>query len=316
MSFLQRCGYSVPCRDLPELQAWRENALWRDALLQETGGGAVFVERATQTLKQTLLSQPPSSDITPSRLSRLLQKGYTHEQVARAFAVAWLLGTDNFYLPRFRWVDSVWVTHGIPILASLVTVTAIALALVVIDPDFIVGIYFLASFLAIPALGLVWLYGRVWRVLLRLLAGLPNQSLTAEQALQLALKSVAVVSQGSSTSVPAHHSPQISNTEPRNYVMYQSIEVFDTIRHALLGWRPVNHYGFASKLTTVRLSANELSAAVCTYPVVFQNTGPVTPTAILGLADRNQFVDDEQRWRGADIPAAIRHYPFLFFALG
>jgi len=92
--------------------------------------------------------------------------------------------------------------------------------------------------------------------------------------------------------------------------MYQSPEAFDTQKHIDLRLSPVDNYAFAAALTTVVLGAEELPGAALHYPVVFPLQDQVVLTAVLGLADRNQFLDDQLRWCVPDIPAIVRYYPF------
>ena len=160
---------AIVCRDLPELYAWRDQPFLKDALLEETGGGEPFVARATQTLLHQAflapLSAPPGS--RPSPLKRLLNQGYTPEQIARAFAEAWLRDDENLYLPRLRLADHQWVRNGIPVLAAVATVVVLGFDILVQSPENGAAFVYLSGFLAIPAVLLAWLYGRLWRAVLR-----------------------------------------------------------------------------------------------------------------------------------------------------
>jgi hypothetical protein len=49
------------------------------------------------------------------------------------------------------------------------------------------------------------------------------------------------------------------------------------------------------------------------YPIVFTGEDQLMPLAILGLEQKNYFIDEKNNWQDrAYIPAYIRKYPFLF----
>lgn len=159
---------AIPCRELPELEAWSAQPLIRAALLREaTADADAFVARAAALLTQYLLQQPLSLDSAPGPLSRLLAYGYTHEQIARAFVIAWLTDDPLLHLPRRHPVEVRWLAHGIPWLAAMATVSLLTLFELETHPDTVVALFFLSSFLAVPLLLLGWGYGRAWRWLLR-----------------------------------------------------------------------------------------------------------------------------------------------------
>ncbi|MEI6415683.1 MAG: SapC family protein [Pseudomonadota bacterium] len=314
---------AVLCRDIPELNAWRDQSYLKEALLQETGGGEAFIARATQTLYQALLSLRIDPLAEPGQLSCLLDKGYAKQQIARAFAEAWLADDETFYLPSFRFVDSGWVIHGVPITAAAATVTLLIFFGSHQYPQIASTFIWLTSFLAIPAYLLFLAYSWLWRgamsfftseantlnenpppghpvVHLATLAGpdLPQPSLPTT--------TLTVSARPADTAV----SPSSSSLGHRNHPMYQALEAFDLQLHADLLFSPASNYAFAAALTTVALGAEELPAAVMHYPVVFPTQGSVVPTAVLGLAGRNRFLDDQARWLVADVPAVVRYYPF------
>lgn len=73
-------------------------------------------------------------------------------------------------------------------------------------------------------------------------------------------------------------------------------------------------YGFAADACAIPLVGGELVRAARHYAVVFP-TGGGMPLALLGLENRNLFVD-EGKWReGAYVPAYVRRYPFGFMSL-
>lgn len=94
--------------------------------------------------------------------------------------------------------------------------------------------------------------------------------------------------------------------------MYQSPQALDKAQHVHLRYTPVAGYGFAAALTNVPLGAQEIVLASAHYPILFPQDGqPVLPIALLGLSDRNVFVDDRGQWTVDYVPAAVRRYPFV-----
>ncbi|CAK0756868.1 putative SapC family protein [Gammaproteobacteria bacterium] len=318
---MKRRMRAVLCRDLPELNVWRDQFYLKDALLQETGGGEAFVARATQTLYQALLSLRTDTLVESSQLSHLLTQGYTNEQIARAFAKAWLQNNETLYLPRFRWIDAGWMIHGIPVLLSVVTVTLMFFFASHQYPKIVATFVWLTSFLAIPALLLTLVYSWVWRGVLGWFSGAVDTTQEEHRSLDhLIVRLVAQADPNLPQSPPPATAPTlpdifIASSPPtmlkhRSHPMYQSLEAFNTQRHADLRFSPAGNYAFASTLTSVALGAEELPVAALHYPVVFLLQGPVVPTAVLGLAGHNQFLDNQARWRVQDVPASVRYYPF------
>ncbi|WP_292225339.1 SapC family protein [Brevundimonas sp.] len=70
---------------------------------------------------------------------------------------------------------------------------------------------------------------------------------------------------------------------------------------------------FAAQTPFVPVVVGELAAAARTYPVVFAG-GDAQPLAVLGLEQRNLFVDAGQWAKDAYVPAYVRRYPFGFIA--
>lgn len=292
---------AVPCRDLPELDAWRAQRFIKDALLQETGGGAAFVARAAETLSQTLLAHPRDGTFL-----RLLKQGYTHEQVAHAFAEAWLRDEDHFHLPRRRPADSRWVRQGPPWLAALATILLVVIVEIQRHHETVMTLFFTSSFLIIPLLALAWVYGVIWRAGLRLVFGAGPDRTDGTPASPMAASSAASLALDRSAPLAAAPHP---GARPMSS-LYRRLEAFDPQRHAELRLRPTGDYAFAAALTSVPLTADELPAAVSAYPIVFPSDVPVRPTAILGLTGENHFLDAQHQWRVPVVPAQVRHYPF------
>lgn len=97
-------------------------------------------------------------------------------------------------------------------------------------------------------------------------------------------------------------------------LFYNEPTLLDSRLHG--GWRikPAG-VGFAAAANSVPVMAGEFAAASRHYPLVF--AGPEhTPIAVLGLGQRNQFVNDDAWKTGAYVPAYVRRYPFVFAQVG
>ena len=94
--------------------------------------------------------------------------------------------------------------------------------------------------------------------------------------------------------------------------MFQQAQTLDKKLHAHLRYTPADDYSFAADLTMAPLAPQEITAAAQCYPVLFAPTGNVTAIAVLGLRDRNVFLNDKNQWLDSYIPAHVRRYPFIF----
>ncbi|HZL59265.1 MAG TPA: SapC family protein [Stellaceae bacterium] len=96
-------------------------------------------------------------------------------------------------------------------------------------------------------------------------------------------------------------------------LFYKNPQLLTAERHQSFGLRETVDFGFARDTNSVPLGANELFPAHFSFPVVFTESNPPLPVAVLGVgANRNSFVDDKGGWRDAAyVPAYIRRYPFI-----
>ncbi|WBY03237.1 SapC family protein [Ramlibacter tataouinensis] len=82
--------------------------------------------------------------------------------------------------------------------------------------------------------------------------------------------------------------------------------------------RPSSGFGFARQANSLYLAGVEFTEACKEYAIVFarQPGGKVAPVVMLGLRNQeNLFVDGEDRWTAAYIPAFVRRYPFVLAEL-
>lgn len=96
-------------------------------------------------------------------------------------------------------------------------------------------------------------------------------------------------------------------------LFYKAPQLLNSERHKRAGIKPGGDFAFARDANAVPLGADEIFAAQFDFPVVFAETNPPQPVAVLGVGrKRNAFVDSAGKWRANTyIPAYIRRYPFI-----
>lgn len=96
-------------------------------------------------------------------------------------------------------------------------------------------------------------------------------------------------------------------------LFYKDPQPVNSQRHAKAGIKESPDFRFARDTNSVPLGADELFVALAFYPIVFAQTDPPVPAAVLGVGgNRNAFVDETGQWRANTyIPAYIRRYPFI-----
>jgi hypothetical protein len=77
-------------------------------------------------------------------------------------------------------------------------------------------------------------------------------------------------------------------------------------------------YAFSKQTNSVPLMAVEFPQASADYAIVFAGTGEeYLPAVILGVRDdENLYVDRNDNWAAAYVPAFVRRYPFVFSMSG
>jgi hypothetical protein len=104
--------------------------------------------------------------------------------------------------------------------------------------------------------------------------------------------------------------PAVSGDKP---LFYKDPQLLNAERHKRAGIKSGANFDFARDSNSVPLGANELFAAQFDFPVVFTESNPALPVAVLGVGgSRNTFIDRDGKWRSDTyIPAYIRRYPFI-----
>lgn len=111
------------------------------------------------------------------------------------------------------------------------------------------------------------------------------------------------------TSKEAAAAPAVAGDKP---LFYKDPQLLNSDRHKRAGIKSAN-FDFARESNSVPLGANELFAAQFDFPVVFTESNPPQPVAVLGVGgSRNTFIDHDGKWRADTyVPAYIRRYPFV-----
>ena len=99
---------------------------------------------------------------------------------------------------------------------------------------------------------------------------------------------------------------------------YEKPVLLNREQHRSRKIRPSGGFGFARQANSLYLAGVEFTEACKEYAIVFtkQAGGKVAPVVVLGLRDReNLFVDGQDRWTAAYVPAFVRRYPFVLAEL-
>lgn len=99
---------------------------------------------------------------------------------------------------------------------------------------------------------------------------------------------------------------------------YEQPVLLDRHLHRRRRVKASSSFAFARKANSLYLAGVEFGDACKEYPIVFTraSNGKTIPVAMLGLRSReNLFVDDQERWTAAYVPAFVRRYPFVLAEL-
>lgn len=110
----------------------------------------------------------------------------------------------------------------------------------------------------------------------------------------------------SSVNIP----PESSNPLP---MFFRAPQPLDAKRHGQAGLTATRDFSFARGTNSIAINAVEFFEAAKHYPIVFTGEELPMPGVIVGLEQRNYFIDRRGMWKhDAYIPAYVRKYPFLF----
>jgi hypothetical protein len=108
--------------------------------------------------------------------------------------------------------------------------------------------------------------------------------------------------------------PKKESESPDNLPLFFKKPVpLDMKRHAKATLLPTQDLSFAAKTNSIVVNAVEFFEAAKQYPIVFTQGENPLPAVIVGLEQKNYFVNSKGQWeKGAYLPAYVRKYPFVF----
>ena len=94
--------------------------------------------------------------------------------------------------------------------------------------------------------------------------------------------------------------------------LYSQPELLNPDDHGKLGLvTSADNYGFVRSVRAVPIAVSEISSAAKHYPVIFSDVDSPALLAILGIENRNLFVDEDGSWEpNRYVPAYFRSHPF------
>lgn len=92
--------------------------------------------------------------------------------------------------------------------------------------------------------------------------------------------------------------------------MPQTPVVLDKNSHAALTFASVEDYSFTATMSSIPLLAFEVVQAAACFAIIFPEPDSATPHALLGLGEKNIFVNARGRWLAPYLPLLAANYPF------
>jgi hypothetical protein len=91
--------------------------------------------------------------------------------------------------------------------------------------------------------------------------------------------------------------------------MYKKVEPL--LKNKALKIAPLKDHGYSKDVTRVMVTYEEISEVVKSYVLYFaKDVDGIVPMAVLGLEDKNQFLDKNNKWeQGLYIPSTVLAYP-------
>jgi hypothetical protein len=118
---------SYPCSDLPEFAWLEQHPQLKSEILQRFEGEDAQLREATRLVKLHVFKRIPYRGSSARFIAGLQMQGVDADALARALAQAWLLGSDEFTVPRKSWIaelNSTWMRLLVSLaMALLILVT-------------------------------------------------------------------------------------------------------------------------------------------------------------------------------------------------
>ena len=94
--------------------------------------------------------------------------------------------------------------------------------------------------------------------------------------------------------------------------MFKNLDPLDVAVHKDIRIKPIDGLKYAAGVSSAPLSATEIGMAARYFPIVFPDSEPLMPVALMSLKpDENAFVGADGKWLVDYVPAHIRRYPFI-----
>lgn len=161
---MKRIGMaSYRCSDLAEFAWLLSHPQIRSEILQGVEGEGAQLQAAIRAVELHVFKRIPYRSDGARFVMRLRHQGCGHEALAQALALAWLQGSDEFWLPRKRWHErlvSTWTLLGISLVLALLLTLFGMQALRQLSPE--VDLYLLAfppllALIGFPLTGVIFM---------------------------------------------------------------------------------------------------------------------------------------------------------------
>lgn len=92
--------------------------------------------------------------------------------------------------------------------------------------------------------------------------------------------------------------------------MFTELTILSPQADAATRFRPSPDWVCAAGLTAIPVTKDEVEALAEEYAIVFSNTSPSFPMAVLGADGRNGYLNAQGQWDAKHLPARLAIYPF------
>lgn len=99
-------------------------------------------------------------------------------------------------------------------------------------------------------------------------------------------------------------------------LFFKSPQALSLDRHKEAGLSLLPDLSFTENANAVPLTVAEFYEASRNYPILFTTDERALPLALLGIEQKNYFLDSKSKWRQACyVPAYVRRYPFILMEI-
>jgi hypothetical protein len=114
-------------------------------------------------------------------------------------------------------------------------------------------------------------------------------------------------------SKPTRNEVASTETSAALPLFFKKPAFLELARHTKAGVLPLQDFTFTADTNSILVNGAEFFEAAKYYPIVFTEGEVPLPAIVLGLEQKNYYVDAEGKWKkGTYIPAYVRKHPFIF----